>query len=385
MNQKNKISSVVYISIFLILVVLLGIISFSKLVDFYVNDEVDYNEWSADLGSRLETDIATSFYQKFNFININGMARNILNQHEMNDVVKLNNGYLLSPISYVSDEDLKYNADAVIKLKKYLDERGIPFIYVITPYTSSKYDPQLPTGISDFGNNDLDRFSAILKVGGVEPLDLREEMHNDGIDQYELMYKTDHHWTTRCGFYAYSKINRQLIDLLGCSVDPQVMDFKNYTVKTYKNWHLGYNGQRTGAYFTGIDDFDLILPNFETSLMRDGNEGSYEELLINTEPLNDKDPTSKYTYDHVLNSFGNIHNNYSYNDKRLLLISDSYSRAVNPFLAISYKEIMTIGSGLTSHFLSEEYPPDAVIMFLYASDAVGNGEYSRSYYNFDLE
>ena len=77
MNQKSKISSVAYIAIFLILVVLLGIISFSKLVDFYVNDEVDYNEWSADLGSRLETDIATSFYQKFNFININGMARNI--------------------------------------------------------------------------------------------------------------------------------------------------------------------------------------------------------------------------------------------------------------------------------------------------------------------
>lgn len=226
----------------------------------------------------------------------------------------------------------------------------------------------------------------MLKAGGIDPLDLREEIHNDGIDQYELMYKTDHHWTTQCGFYAYSKINKRLMELLGCDVDPKVMDFKNYTVKTYKNWHLGSNGQRTGAYFTGIDDFDLILPNFETSLISGDNEGSYEEMLINTEPLKNKDQTSRYTYDNVLgNSSGNFCNNYSYNNKRLLIISDSYGKAVNPFFALSYREIMTMGNGLTNDFLEENYMPDAVVMFLHVTNAVGKSEYARSYYDFDLE
>ena len=173
------------------------------------------------------------------------------------------------------------------------------------------------------------------------------------------------------------------MELLGCDVDPKVMDFKNYTVKTYKNWHLGSNGQKTGAYFTGIDNFDLILPSFETSLTDGDSEGSYEEMLINTDPLKNREQIFKYnTYDNVLgNSRGNFCNNYSYNDKRLLIISDSFSKAVDPFLAISYREIMTIKTGLTSDFLKETYAPDAVIMFLYAPNAIG----ANSYYDFDLE
>ena len=386
MDKKYNFSNILYVILFLICIPLLGLISFSKLVNFYVNDETDYNAWSADLGEPLETDIATTFYKKFNFVNFNGVIHNLLHQHQMNNVTKLNNGYLLSPISYVSDDDLKHNADAVINLKKYLDDRGIAFIYAITPYTSSKYDPQLPTGADDYGNDDLDRFSAMLKSGGVELIDLREEMYNDGIDQYKMMYKTDHHWTTKCGFYVYTKINEKLMDMLNCNVDPQVMDFSNYNIKTYENWHLGSNGQRTGFLYAGIDDFDLILPDFETSLTTNEKEdGNYQDLLIDTAPLQSKDITSRYTYDHVFKSDGAYHNNYSYNDKCLLIISDSYCKAVNPFLAISYMDIMTKENDVTDTFLTHIYQPDAVIMFLYAENAVGTGDYERAFYDFKLD
>ena len=72
MEKNKKIASVAFAVVFFLAVIMLGIISCAKLVNFYVNDETDYNEWTADLGNPFETDIATNFFKKFQFVNING-------------------------------------------------------------------------------------------------------------------------------------------------------------------------------------------------------------------------------------------------------------------------------------------------------------------------
>ena len=176
----------------------------------------------------------------------------------------------MTPCPYVSDELLQQNANAVADLKTYLDKKGIGLIYAVTPYTVDKYDPQLPAGVQDYGNDNLDRFAGMLRKGGVEPLDFREVMHRDGISAYEMIYRTDHHWNTKAGFYIYTKLAEQLEQMLGCRTDPKVREISNYTITNYENWHLGSRGQRTGAYFSGSDDFHLITPRFETSIIEGG-------------------------------------------------------------------------------------------------------------------
>lgn len=42
-------------------------------------------------------------------------------------------------------------------------------IYAVTPYTVDKYDPQLPAGVQDYGNDNLDRFAGMLRKGGDKP------------------------------------------------------------------------------------------------------------------------------------------------------------------------------------------------------------------------
>lgn len=379
MNKKNIISFRGFTAVFFLVVITLGFASFVKLINFYINDVTDYNEWSANLGSKFETDIASNFYQKFGFVNMNGAVRNLLGQQEMNGIVKLNNGWLVTTCDYVSNETLQNNANAVITLKKYLEKQGIAFLYGIPPYTVSKYDSQLPQGISDYGNDNLDRFGKMLTEGGVNLIDFRETMHEDGINQYDMIYRTDHHWTSKAGFYAYMKINEQLQNFLSCRVDPAVTDFSNYTIINYKNWHLGSRGQRTGAYFAGIDDFELILPKFETSLKRGDIEGTYESLIINMSALDSRDQKSRYTYDTVL---GNANNNYvntkAWNDKKLLILTDSFGKAVNPFLILSYEECRYMENGLTWEYI-ESYKPDAIVMFYYINNAVDSNRY-----NFDL-
>ena len=366
----NKIRNYAYIAVFSVIIIGLGFLSYRKLTNFYINQEKDYNEWTPDLGSKFETDIASTFFNKFGFVNLNGAVCNALNQPCMNGVVKLNNGYLLTTLPYSSDEVLRTYADSTIRFDEYLKNRGTVLVYANTPYTSSKYDPQLPIGINDYGNDNCDRFLQMLKDAGVDTIDFRETMYDDGIDQYSMMYKTDHHWTTKAGLYAYGVLEDYIVDKTGCDVDERISDIQNYTVTTYKKWHLGSRGQRTGIYYAGIDDFDLIIPNFDTSIQNGaGTVGNMQDVMINMEPLANKDYTSRYTYDSVLGgSIGHFTNLDCKNDIKVLIITDSFGKAVAPYLAMGFAQIDYVYdadvSGVTPEFI-ESIDPDVVIMMYY--------------------
>lgn len=372
----KRISSIIHSIVFLLMIGGLGTISFTKLINYYDTGVVENNEWTVTLGSKLETDIATTFFEKSALVNLNGAVHRVLGQREMNGVVKLKNGYLLTAYDYREDEVLQRNADKVIRMKRYLDGKGITFLYVIPPYTSCKYDPQLPAGFQDYGNDNLDRFAQMLEEGGVELLDIRKTMQEDGVDPYDMMYKTDHHWTTKAGFYAFTKINSILMQRLDCEVDPEVLDFSNYSVTTYPEWHLGSRGQRTGAYFAGIDDFDLILPVFETDISDGSEEGAFEDIVINRKALDNKDQTSRYTYDNVLGkSFVyNFTNDQALNDKRILMVTDSYGKAVNPFLILSYSEVR---NGDADYPTIHAYNPDAVVVLHYIDNVLKDDIYDN--------
>lgn len=172
----NKIRNYAYIAVFSVIIIGLGFLSYRKLTKFYINQEKDYNEWTPDLGSKFETDIASTFFNKFGFVNLNGAVCNALNQPYMNGVVKLNNGYLLTTLTYSSDPVLRTYADSTIRFDEYLKNRGTVLVYANTPYTSSKYDPQLPIGINDYGNDNCDRFLQMLKDAGVDTIDFRCEL-----------------------------------------------------------------------------------------------------------------------------------------------------------------------------------------------------------------
>lgn len=381
--MKAKKENIAFTVVFLIVIALLGTVSFRNLVDFYVNDAVDYNEWTSDLGNKFETDEASSFYGKMRFVNFNGAVRNVLGQHEMNGVVKLNNGYLLHPLSYTSDSTLEKYADTVISLDRFLQERGIAFIYAVPPYTVSKYDTELPAGISDYGNDNIDRFINLLDRAEVEVMDFRELMYEDGIDQYDMMYKTDHHWTTEAGFYAYGKLEDWLVANLDCEVDERVGDINSYNIVKYEKWHLGSNGQRTGIYFAGIDDFDLFVPEFYTNIQNEEQIcGSMQDLIYDMEPLQNRDYQSRYTYDNVLeNALGNYINPECVNDQKILISTDSFGKAVNPYLIMGFREVrFCAGEQMTKDYI-DQYSPDAVILLYYpdclaeTSDTFSFGEF----------
>lgn len=374
--NKFKNSSIIYILAFSLIIGLGAIVSAKKLVSFYVNDEADPNEWKADLGDKFETDIATNFVLKQEYVNVNGALNRLLGKREMNEVVKLNNGYLMEPFPYVDDDTLQGYVDSIVDFNKFLQDEDKKLIYALVPYVVSKFDPQLPVGIEDYGNDDLDRLMDKLNAAGIDTIDFREEMHNDEIDQYSLFFRTDHHWTMEGGLYAYGKIAEKIGEVTGCNLDNRVSDINNYDIERYPKWHLGSMGQRTGKYYAGIDDFDLLIPKFETKIQNGlGEVGDFRQMVINMELLEHKDYSSRYTYDRVLGKSGGTQflNLNSVNDINVFLIGDSQSYAVDPFMIMGFSRItygpVTYFFQLTPEYF-EESESDVVVMLIYAGNAI---------------
>ncbi len=213
-------------------------------------------------------------------------------------------------------------------------------------------------------------------------------MKVQNIDQYTMMYKTDHHWTTRAGFYAYCKLEDYLTQIFQCDVDSRIGDINNYNIEVYEKWHLGSNGQRTGIYFAGIDDFELIVPKFETTIQREKTIGTMQELVYNRKPLQNKEYTSRYTYDYVLDAaLGNYRNLDCKNDLKILIVTDSYGKAVNPFLIMGFSEVRFLydreSQQLTKDYI-DSYCPDIVIL-MYYPDFLAEGSLAFQFQGFGDE
>lgn len=355
--------------LFVLILFSFGIGSGCKVVKFWIDDSPINSEWRLDLGSKGEVEYIANFWGKISFLNLNGFMRNLLGQKEMNGIVKLNNGYLFAPTDYIDDETLELRAASLANLNRLLSRTHAEFLVAIAPDTTCKYDPQVPPGTEEYVNDNLDRLIPMIEEQGISVMDIREVIHEDGIDQYTMMYKTDHHWKTTTGFYVYGKLADWIKERTGVEVDEEIRNFDNYSITTYKNWHLGSRGERTGTMFAGVDDFDLILPEFETMLTDGERTGTFEELFINYEPFSEKDITLRATYDMALDqSCGDYVNLLASNDLKILIVGDSFAEAVCPYLNISYGEIRYFYCQALDQFTVgyiEDYDPDVVICLYY--------------------
>ena len=357
-------------------IILMGICADKNLFDFSVRGIKASNyEFSDNNGNSAELDYAVNFPHKTCFVDLNGAIRKLFHQHEMNGVTKLNNGYLAILNDKIPQASLDEYAKSIIKYNDFCKQNGVIFLYVQPAYKISKYDSELPVGDVDYTNENMDYLGDKLKKNNISVIDLRECMHNDGIDQYKLYYKTDHHWNTEGAFYAYQHIAKWITKQTGCTLDSRLIDLNNYSITKYYKWHLGSYGQRTGKYYAGIDDYDLICPKFNTELISsDGKtKGSFENVIVNMDVFNKRDATSRYTYDSALAKpySGHLRASDAKSKLSVYMISDSYSEAVDPYMLLTYRDYSK-GSLYDSESLStsvlKEINPDVVILMPFAGN-----------------
>ena len=320
--------------------------------------------WNMDYD--IDSNLKVNVFAKQEYLNLQGYISKTINQRELNDVIKLNNGYLTSVQNQATEEALVSNVETLANIQEYLESKGIKFIYVRAPYKISAFDSQLPEGVIDYSADNSKRFVDLLNQYEINYIDIGLEMHKEGLNQYDYFYKTDHHWTPEGGLYAFSKIDNEIKNELGLTDNNKYADINSYNIDVYKDWHLGSSGQRVGVYYAGADDIHYIKPKDDVIItdVTIQETDSFSNIMYDESVLCKRDYEQRLTYDTLYGvAMGHqLHNDTAANSIKVLVSSDSMGKVVVPYMVLSYNDVYWSD---ISKELIDEYKPDIVVMIKY--------------------
>jgi len=291
--------------------------------------------------------------------------------------VLLKNGHLTSSYDYTvaPGERTYWAAEMVVRLNDYLRSNGIGFTFAVAPLHFNGDSTLLPYGLEAANIDELEKFWDLLYIRSVDVFKIDEVMKKNDIDHYNSFFKTDHHWKPEAAFWATNAILKHMNKRYDITLDKDKMDIKYYHIDIYKDWFLGSVGRRVGRFFAGLDDFSLVYPKFDTAMevytSSEARNGTFYDVMFDMSHMDKSDyfnidPYSAY----IGGDFPLVveKNNSAVNDKKLLILKDSFALPVQAFLANHFKQIDVIDLRLYSFNTLLQYVYDTqpdVVLALY--------------------
>ncbi|MCD8116586.1 MAG: hypothetical protein LUE21_05650 [Oscillospiraceae bacterium] len=325
----------------------------------------------SQLSGEFEDTLQEDFYQKNDFINLNGLTTRVLGINNLNNVQKLANGYLTS---FTNATDTTDETESIIELDAFLSGRGIDFVYILAPNKAAFYGAEFAPGYSSTAYQDINAMISALDTAGVTTIDMDAWFEENSWSMEDVYFITDHHWMPQAGLAA-ARVTMELLSQQGIAeYESELLEDDSWTVTVLEDWFLGSRGKRVGTLYAGVDDISVYTPNFATNYSYSGlPEGSttwrYSDSILNLSYMENKnyfgsDPHCIYLYgDYPLQI---ITNTEACNDMRVLVVGDSFRRVWEYFLTTQFSAVYTIDlrhytDGTFVQYV-EEIQPDIVIM-----------------------
>ncbi len=352
--MKYKITAVFFL---IILAVSTGLNIYGNIAHLKPNYSDKDFSWSVfnDILNEIKENESQYIFGKTKLSFMNATVQGIMGkkciEDPLLDVVKLKNGFLGYNYGYSEEsagtDNHKDYAKYSEKLSEFHSELkksdiGLLYIQVAGRIPSDEFTPYAAiTCKNDSGDEFIDFFDEDIRY-----IKTSEEIESANLDYYDLFYKTDHHWNADCGFFVSQKI----CEKLNYDVPKNITDIKSYSKKTIQNSFLGSIGRRVGDIYAGYDDFSVLYPNFETDLTvavkdKPSRSGSFENTVIYNEYIPKENSGDWFAYSAFCGGdFGLqiVTNNNSDNNKKILIVRDSYGAAVSPYLALTCAELHII-------------------------------------------
>ncbi|MDD3169413.1 MAG: hypothetical protein PHC91_08145 [Eubacteriales bacterium] len=337
----------------------------------------------------LEKTIDNDTYKREEYIDFYGRVQKLLGKRIIVDI-----GYgelyktKYGQIAYaVPRQDVSEELENIFQLKEELDKLNIPLLYIQAPFKLPAHEQQLPEHLKDHANENADRFLNGLDAAGIDYFDLRENYWSGEMNQNQLFFNTDHHWTINGAFSSYAEIAEILNTEYGFHIDKKYTDLNNFNQKVFREYYLGSMGRRVGESYGGTDDFTLITPKFDTSYTvyeREYGaekvfEGDFRKAVLTNSYLEEGTPpeTNRYAVYHGDNAELQFVN-HNVRGGRLLMLKDSFGLPVYSFLSTGLHEVRALDVRLFQDSVSEyaeEHRPDLVII-LYNADCFGSNMFN---------
>ena len=315
---------------------------------------------SGEFGTDFESFFADQFPSRDMWVGFNAYYSLYTGNNGANGVYNCNNGYLINkPVS--AENNLDKNIDVICD---FASKCTVPVSMMLVPSTGYVANDVLPTIHNSYNDDSyFDNISKKLANNKISFVDLRSAFKNEHSSGNQLYYKTDHHWTTSGAYVGYMELCKQL--------GINAVKKKNFKIEQYDNFY-GTTFSTSGFWNTQPDIIEVWTnPN---------NTEDNISVKI-TEGLNTTEYNTMYFYDHLKNDDkypvfvdGNHAlteiTNTNATGGTILMIKDSFSHSIAPFLAENYSKVIMVDmryyKDKMSTIIEKENPEQ--ILFMYGID-----------------
>ena len=264
------------------------------------------------------------------FIGVKSSVELLLGKGENNGVLLGKNGYLITRMEDSGEKYVNTNAKAVKAFAQRMREENVSVTLaaagrtadIMTDAYPALYDTALPEAPWTLLTSAMEEPTDNLTC-----LDLRPELRAHAEAGEQVMYRTDHHWTTYGAYLAYCEILR------AWDMEPLPLDF--FTRETASDAFYGTAWRTAGIKwvkpdaleffrYPGDEDYTLEIVGKDTTFA-----GFYDRSYL--------DVTDKYSAFLSGNqAYETIRKNGSEPREKLMLIKDSFGHSLAPFLAYHF-------------------------------------------------
>lgn len=317
-----------------------------------------YEVLTGALFTKWENYFSDHIYLRNKMVDTYTFIQSKLNKKYINDVYLGSDGYFLSNTNPkgITDNKLKEIGEYFNSIAEEFDKSKIYMVNL--PHKSTVYENNMP--IKDYKSLSrvyINKLWSNIDKDKIEIIDIDNIFNNE----YDLFYKTDHHWNMNGAWKAYEYIIDELSKEFIEIHQAKTKDF--YNIETYEECFIGSDGRRVKQFVRKMDNIEVYrhknIDDYKVWINDDEGEFFYESNLK-------KDMFSGYgIYLNGDNAEVVIENAKSINDLSIVVIGDSMDNKLIPLLAPHFYKIYSYDLRLYKEDLNntiKNINPD-IIMF----------------------
>ncbi len=262
------------------------------------------------------------------WIGIKTKAEMLSGKKKINGIFLAEDGYLIEEYKKPENteritETLKKFADTVAAQER---ENKIEMRLMLVPTAVTVYREKLPEHAAV--NSQTETAAEIYEGTGIRSIDCTGYLEA-GKGEWQLYYKTDHHWTTLGAYMGYRAFCREMgfvpVALGDMKAQAVTEDFR------------GTLYSKAGDYDRMGDSIVIYENPADRLTVEYKDTGEITDSLYHLEYVEKKDKYSLFLNN--LHPLTEITNDTAETDRELVLIKDSYANSMVPFLVRHYKKI----------------------------------------------
>lgn len=319
--------------------------------------------FNGQFGKDFETYLNDQMPLRTFFVGTNAYYDQLSGRNGTNGIYNAKDDYLMvTPVEEIPtlENNIKY-------ISEFIENIDTQTYICVVPTSGYIYSNELPANHYEYKDGEIigkikNNFTNFKNAEFIDLIDSFKSLSKGE----QLYYKTDHHWTSLGAYECYNILGEHM------NFTPTPRD--EFTIEKYDNFY-GTNYSKSALWFTPSETLEIWdnknrPENSIKMYITEAGEITVSDELFFRENLDTNDQYTAYLDGN--HAMVTITNENAKTDKKLLILRDSYSHCLAPFLADNYSEIVLIDVRYYLNPVSEIVKDKGIdeILILYSLDSI---------------